>query len=185
MPPVASRMVALGTPMPAFSLPDGHGTMHESTATAGPNGQLVMFICNHCPFVIHIAEELARLGQDLPGRGVGVVAIGSNDAARYPDDAPERMPEEAERRGYTFPYLHDADQSVARGFGAECTPDFFLYDGDGRLAYRGQLDAGRPGSDVPVDGADLRAAVDAMLAGQPPLDPQRPSIGCSIKWLEG
>ena len=151
---------------------------------------LVAFICNHCPFVQHVAGELAALSRDLPARGVAMVAISSNDVAAYPADSPEAMAAEAARQGWAFPYLYDETQAVAKAYRAACTPDFFLFDavsadGGRRLVYRGQLDASRPGNGLPVTGADLRAAVDAVLAGRPLPEDQRPSLGCNIKWKPG
>jgi thiol-disulfide isomerase/thioredoxin len=145
----------------------------------------VMFICNHCPFVIHVRDELARLGRDYGERGVVVVAINSNDVDKYPDDGPEKMKQVAESVGFTFPYVLDEDQSIARAYRAACTPDFFVFDGDGKLAYRGQLDDSRPGNSKPVDGHDVRAALDAVLEGRPVPGEQLPSIGCNIKWKPG
>jgi hypothetical protein len=146
---------------------------------------VVMFICNHCPYVKHIRRELALVTQDLAGRGVAIVGIQSNDAASYPDDAPDKMAEEARTVGYMFPYLYDEGQDVAKAYRAACTPDFFVFDADRRLAYRGQFDDSRPSSGTPVTGADLRAAVDAVLTGEPVPDPQLPSMGCNIKWKPG
>ena len=167
---------------PEFSLPGIDGKTYSLADVRGPKGALVMFICNHCPFVIHLAEALADLGRTYPGRGIGVVAINSNDVPNYPDDSPEKMVEECALRGYEFPYLFDETQEVARSFNAACTPDFFLYDGKGVLVYRGQLDDSRPGSDVPVTGVDLKAAMDALIAGEPIPSEQIPSLGCNIKW---
>jgi len=146
---------------------------------------LVIFLCNHCPYVKHVAPELARLVRDYQTRGVAVVGINSNDTDAYPDDAPERMVEEVRQRGYTFPYLYDATQAVAHAYRAACTPDFYVFDQQRRLVYRGQMDDSRPRSDVPVTGRDLRAALDAVLAGQSVPEPQRPSLGCNIKWKPG
>jgi thiol-disulfide isomerase/thioredoxin len=143
---------------------------------------LVLFLCNHCPFVKHIRHEVAALARQYLPKGVAVVAISANDPTTYPDDAPEKMTVEACDAGYCFPYLFDGSQAVARAFDAQCTPDIFLYDAEHRLVYRGQLDDSRPKSDIPVSGRDLRAALDAVLAGRPALLDQRPSIGCSIKW---
>ncbi len=143
---------------------------------------LVVFMCNHCPYVKHVADELARLGRELPGRGVAMFGINSNDAVNYPADNPAAMVREVEARGYAFPYLFDEDQSVARAYGAACTPDLFLFDGDLKLAYRGELDDSRPSNNKPVTGAALRAAIDAVLAGRPPSPEQIPSMGCNIKW---
>ncbi len=174
-------MVAIGTACPHFSLPDTVSGRTVARSDYAGTPLLVMFICNHCPFVVHVADELARLGHDY-GQRLGIVAICSNDEATYPADGPGPMADEAKRRRYTFPYLHDATQQVARAFDAACTPDFFLYDGSHRLAYRGQLDDSRPGSPEPVTGRDLRTAIDAVLAGSAPSAQQRPSIGCNIKW---
>jgi thiol-disulfide isomerase/thioredoxin len=151
----------------------------------GAPGLLVLFLCNHCPFVKHIRSGLAEFAREYAERGLSVVAINSNDAEAYPDDAPERMAEEARAAGYVFPYLIDADQSVARAYLAACTPDLFLFDRHGRLAYRGQFDGSRPGNDVPVTGADLRAAADTVLLGRRVEGDQLPSIGCNIKWRPG
>ena len=141
-----------------------------------------MFICRHCPFVKHLEKGLAQLGRDYEGKGVGIVAISSNDAANYPDDAPESLAEQAHELGFTFPYLYDETQEVARAYGAACTPDFFLFDDGLKLVYRGQFDDSRPGNGVPVTGKDLRAALDALIAGQPISPEQHPSLGCNIKW---
>jgi peroxiredoxin len=175
-------MVQLGTPMPSFTLPDGAGIAHASDALQGPAGTLVIFMCNHCPFVVHVAAELGRLGAEWTERGMGVVGINSNDAATYPEDDPSHMPAFAETYGLTFPYLFDASQDVARAFDATCTPDFFLYGPSGTLVYRGQLDASRPGDGSPVTGNDLRKALEAVSEGRPPAGQQSPSIGCNIKW---
>lgn len=180
----ASTMRQLGAPAPDFSLLNVDGkTVSLSDFRGKPT--LVMFICNHCPFVKHIAGELAKLGAEYQAKGVAVVAINSNDASKYPDDSPERMVQEVELRGYTFPYLYDETQEVAKAYQAACTPDFFLFDKDHRLFYRGQLDASRPQNGIPVTGSDLRAALDAVLVGQPAPEKQVPSIGCNIKWREG
>ena len=180
---VESQMLELGTAAPAFSLPDPDGEVH--TFAEGATAYLVMFICNHCPFVIHVRDELARLGRDYAERGVAVYAISSNDVDNYPADAPEHMQREAAEHGFTFPYLYDEDQTVAKAYRAACTPDFFLFDGDRRLVYRGQLDGSRPSNNVPVDGRDLRAALDAVLAGRAVDPEQQPSIGCNITWKPG
>ena len=180
-----STMLPLGTRAPDFALPNVDGRTVTRADAAGPRGTLVMFICNHCPFVKHVADQLAALGRDCLPRGIGVVAISSNDVSSHPADSPEQMVHEAEERGYVFPYLYDETQDVAHAYHAACTPDFFLFDGDCKLAYRGQLDASRPGSDVPVTGADLRAAIDALVAGRPVATEQRPSLGCTIKWKPG
>ena len=178
-----SAMLALGTPAPDFQLPDtvsGQTCRHEDIA--GDRATLVMFICNHCPFVQHVIDQLAQLGHDYAGPNVGLVAISSNDTTTHPQDSPDKMRELAQDAGFTFPYLFDESQQVARDFGAVCTPDFFVFDGDRRLAYRGQLDDARPGNDTPVTGKDLRAALDALVAGQPVSTDQKPSVGCNIKW---
>lgn len=182
MAAVESQMLELGTVAPQFSLPDPDGEVHTLQAGAAC---LVMFICNHCPFVKHVREELARLGRDYADRGVNIYAINSNNVETHPGDSPERMKAEAETWGYTFPYLYDEDQSVAKAFKAACTPDFYVFDADLRLAYRGQLDDSRPSNGIPVDGRDLRSALDAVLSGQAVSSEQKPSIGCNIKWKPG
>ena len=181
MAAVESQMLELGTSAPAFSLPDPDGKLHSLPDDGKP--LLVMFICNHCPFVIHVRDALAALATDYPG--VNIVAISSNDVEAYPADAPDKMKLEAEAHGYTFPYLFDEDQSVAKAYRAACTPDFFLFDGDLKLVYRGQLDDSRPSNGKPVTGADLRSAMDAVLAARPVSAEQTPSIGCNIKWKPG
>jgi peroxiredoxin len=176
-------MLALGTSAPDFVLTDvvtGHQV--STQAVSGPKGLLVMFICRHCPFVKHLEKALAQLGRDYEGSGVGIVAISSNDAANYPDDAPGSLAEQARQLGFTFPYLYDETQDVARAYDATCTPDFFLFDNGLKLVYRGQFDDSRPGNAIPVTGKDLRAALDALIAGEPISTEQRPSIGCNIKW---
>ena len=183
MPAVESQMLALGTSAPAFSLPDPDGRLH-ALADEAP-AYLVMFICNHCPFVKHVREELAAIGRTYGERGVAIYAINSNDIDSYPDDGPAQMKQEAETWGYTFPYLVDEDQDVAKAYLAACTPDFYVFDNNRRLVYRGQLDDSRPSNDQPVNGRDLRAALDAVLEGAPVPQPQTPSIGCSIKWKPG
>ncbi len=180
-----STMLPLGTAAPDFSLPNLDGRLMSLADVAGEKGTVVMFICNHCPFVKHVADQLATLGRDYLPRGIGVVAISSNDVSTHPADSPEQMVHEAEERGYLFPYLYDETQEVAKAYHAACTPDFYLFDADRSLVYRGQLDSSRPGSDVPVTGRDLRAAIDALLAGQPPVAEQIPSLGCNIKWKPG
>ena len=181
-----STMLELGTKLPGFSLPD---TVSARTVTdqdaAGRNGTLVMFICNHCPFVKHVLEEIGRVARDASAKGVGVVAISANDIESHPDDAPDKMKELARKEGWSFPYLFDASQETAKAFRAACTPDFFLFDAAGNLAYRGQLDDSRPGNDAPVNGKDLRAAIDAVVAGGAVAADQKPSIGCNIKWKAG
>ncbi|MBX9638532.1 MAG: thioredoxin family protein [Mycobacteriaceae bacterium] len=179
---IESTMLELGTPAPPFALPEpATGATLRLADLTGP-ALVVTFICNHCPYVQHVAAGLAELGQDLIERGVPMVAISSNDVTTYPQDGPEQMVAEAERQGWTLPYLYDETQDVARAFSAACTPDTFVFDGDRRLVYRGQLDDSRPKNDLPVTAADVRAAVDAVLAGQPVDPDQRPSIGCGIKW---
>jgi len=180
---VESQMLELGTPVPEFSLPDPDGRPHSLPDEAA--AYLVMFICNHCPYVKHVREELARLGRDYLPRNVAIVAINSNDVESYPADGPEQMKTEAARWGYPFPYLVDADQAVAKTYRAACTPDFYLFDGDRRLVYRGQLDGSRPSNDLPVDGRDLRSALEALLGGGKVDERQVPSIGCNIKWKPG
>ncbi|MFO8073246.1 MAG: thioredoxin family protein [Polyangia bacterium] len=178
-----SKMVELGSPALSFSLPDTvSGRELSLDDVRGPRGALLMFICNHCPFVKHVRDELARLGRDYADSGIGIAAISANDAAGYPQDGPEMMKREAAEAGYPFPYLYDESQQTARAYGAACTPDFFLFDSEMKLVYRGQLDDSRPGNDAPVDGSDLRAALDALLAGEPIPPEQKPSIGCNIKW---
>jgi peroxiredoxin len=181
----ASTMLPLGTKAPDFSLVNVDGQTVSLSDFADAPALLVMFMCNHCPFVIHVADELARLGAEYQQRGVAVVGISSNDVANYPQDSPEQMVHEAEQRGYTFPYMCDEDQQVARAYHAACTPDFFVFDRDQRLVYRGQLDDSRPDAGIPVTGADLRAALDAVLDGQHVAADQKPSLGCNIKWKEG
>jgi len=180
-----STMLPLGTQAPDFELPNVDGRMVGLAEAAGPRGTVVMFICNHCPFVKHVADHLAMVARDYASRGIGFVAISSNDVAAHPADSPEQMVREAEDRGYLFPYLYDETQEVAKAYHAACTPDFYLFDAESKLAYRGQLDSSRPGNDLPVTGSDLRGAIDALLAGRPPRDDQKPSIGCNIKWKAG
>ncbi|HTV81959.1 MAG TPA: thioredoxin family protein [Acidobacteriaceae bacterium] len=178
-----SAMLALGTSAPAFSLKDVRdGKLHSVDSLTGPKGLLVMFICTHCPFVKHVEQELAKLGRDYRKSGIGIVAVSSNDADNYPDDAPDGLADQAKRVGFVFPYLYDESQEVARAYNATCTPDFFLFDGQRKLVYRGQLDSSRPGNSVPVTGTDLRAALDTVVAGRPVAQVQKPSIGCNIKW---
>jgi peroxiredoxin len=177
-----SMMVPLGTPAPDFRLPDTDGKTVSLSDFANAPALLVAFICNHCPYVKHIRSAFAQLAKDYQAKGVAVVAISSNDAIAYPDDSFEKMKEEKAAAGYTFPYLYDESQDVAKVYKAACTPDFFLYDRSRRLVYRGQMDSSRPGNDKPNDGADLRAALDAVLSGASPSAKQMPSIGCNIKW---
>lgn len=180
-----STMVPLGTEAPDFALPDPDGRIWHRDDFADAPALLVMFICNHCPFVVHIRDELARFAREYQENGLAIVAINANDADRYPDDAPPKMKDAAEAHGFVFPYLFDESQEVAKAYGAACTPDFFLFDRARKLVYRGQFDASRPGSPTPVTGADLRAACDAALRGAPPPPDQRPSLGCNIKWKPG
>jgi peroxiredoxin len=179
---VSSTMLELGTMAPSFSLPDTEGRQVSTADFDTAPALLVMFICNHCPYVKHVRPELTRIGQDYLPRGVAMLAISSNDVVQYPSDGPEGMRAEKAAAGYPFPYLYDEAQDVARSFQAACTPDFFLFDDERRLVYRGQLDDSRPGNDIPVTGRHLRLALDAVLAGQAVSSQQRPSMGCSIKW---
>jgi peroxiredoxin len=180
-----STMLPLGTPAPPFTLEDPRGGTHSLADAAGAPATVVMFICNHCPYVIHIREALAEVTGRFIDQGVAVFGIQSNDADAYPDDGPDRMVEEAEAIGYRFPYLYDADQSAARAYRAACTPDLFVFDAAHRLAYRGQFDATRPSSGESATGEDLVRAVEAVLAGESPDPDQQPSMGCSIKWRPG
>lgn len=181
-----STMPELGIPANHFNLTDVvSGRTVSLSSFAGRRGLLIMFICNHCPFVVHVKDQLAAIGRDYADADLGIVAISSNDVEKYPDDGPDKMKSFAEASGFTFPYLHDDDQSVAKMYRAACTPDFFLYDDSRLLVYRGQLDGSRPGNHEPNDGADLRAAIDAVLQGQKPSEDQKPSIGCNIKWKPG
>jgi len=181
----ASIMLPLGSKAPDFSLVNVDGATVSLSDFDGAPALLVIFMCNHCPYVKHVAPELARLAAEYQQRGAAVVGINSNDVANYPTDSPENMVREVEERGYTFPYLFDEDQQVAKAYQAACTPDFYVFDKDQKLVYRGQLDGSRPDSGVPVTGEDLRAALDAVLAGQPVPQEQKPSLGCNIKWKEG
>jgi len=180
-----STMLDLGPRLPALSLPDAVSGKTVTEAAARGKVAVVMFICNHCPFVKHVLDELDRLDAAYSPQGVQLVAINSNDVEAHPDDAPEHMKALAVSRGWTFPFLYDASQEVAKAFRAACTPDFYVFDRSGALVYRGQLDDSRPGNDVPVTGHDLRAAIDATLAGTPVAAEQRPSLGCNIKWKAG
>jgi peroxiredoxin len=178
-------MTPLGMPAPDFTLPDtGSGRDVSLAELRSDKATVIMFICNHCPFVKHVQHELAQLGRDYQPQGVAFAAINSNDVASYPADAPDKMQALAKTLGFTFPYLYDETQAVARAYQAACTPDIFIYDGDLKLAYRGQLDDARPGNGVPVTGRDVRQALDALLAGRPVNPDQRPSIGCNIKWKQ-
>jgi peroxiredoxin len=180
-----STMLPLGTPAPDFRLPDTDGRPVSLDDFREAPALLVGFICNHCPYVKHIRHELAGLAEEYQRKGVAVVGINSNDADNYPDDRPEMMVREKAEVGYTFPYLYDETQAVARAYQAACTPDFYVFDKDRKLVYRGQLDGSRPGNAIPVTGNDLRAALDAVLDGRPVGDDQRPSMGCNIKWRRG
>ncbi|MBP6803323.1 MAG: thioredoxin family protein [Chloroflexi bacterium] len=185
MAAVPSNMLALGTEAPDFVLPDTvSGKTLSLTDLKSDVATVIMFICNHCPYVKHVNKELARLAHDYQVRGVAFVAISSNDVAAYPADSPEQMRLVAAEQGYPFPYLYDEDQSVARAYEAACTPDFYIFDAGMKLVYRGQLDDARPRNDVPVTGKDVRVALEAILAGEPVAAEQRPSIGCNIKWKE-
>ena len=186
MAKVPSTMLALGTEAPDFVLFEpATGRMVGRDDFARAQALLVVFLSNHCPFVKHVADELGAFAAEYQGRGLAVVGINANDVANYPDDSPEKMIEEIERRGYTFPYLFDESQEVAKAYEAACTPDFFLFDAERKLAYRGQFDTSRPSLGTPVTGADLRAACDAVLTGVAPAESQIPSVGCNIKWKEG
>jgi len=178
-------MLPLGTVAPAFSLKDTNDKFVSLDDFEGAKAFLVAFICNHCPYVKHIRTGLAALGKEYRPRGVAVVAINSNDVKNYPEDSPAKMIEEVKIAGYTFPYLFDESQDVAKAYHAACTPDFFLFDGARKLVYRGQLDDSRPGNGIPVTGRDLRDALDAKLAGKPIAEKQKPSVGCNIKWKPG
>jgi peroxiredoxin len=180
-----STMLALGTRAPDFRLPDSDGTVVSRDDSADAPGLLVMFLCNHCPYVQHIRVGLADFAREYRAKGLAMVAINANDVASYPDDSPEKMKAEKARYGYVFPYLYDESQEVAKAYAAACTPDFFLFDRARRLVYRGQFDDSRPGNGVAVTGKDLRAACEALLSGRSIAADQRPSIGCNIKWKAG
>jgi len=180
-----STMLPLGTHAPDFKLPDTDGRMVSPADFRGNAALLVIFMCNHCPYVIHIRTGLAQLARDYLPRGVGMVGINSNDVIRYPADSPAKMKQEANSAGYIFPYLFDDSQAVAKNYRAACTPDIFLFDKNQHLVYRGQFDASRPGNGLPVTGADLRAALDAVLTGKSVSEKQTASIGCNIKWKSG
>lgn len=175
-------MIELGSQAPNFRLPDTAGNLVSLSDFDSDKGLLVIFMCNHCPYVKHIRSALAEFARRNMTSGIGIVGINSNDAAAYPADSPENMRREAREAGYPFAYLYDESQEVAAGYGAACTPDFFLFDDSRRLVYRGQFDDSRPGNSIEVTGADLQRAIDALLAGDPPLETQHPSVGCSIKW---
>jgi len=180
-----STMRALGSAAPDFCLPEPLTGRRVALADFSAQPLLVVFTCNHCPFVLHILDKLVRVLRHYQARGLAVVAINANDVARYPDDAPDKMAQLAQRSGFGFPYLFDASQAVALAYQAACTPDFFLYDAAHRLVYRGQFDNARPGNGVPVTGHDLRAAIEAVLEGRAPAAEQKPSLGCNIKWKPG
>lgn len=182
---VSSTMAPLGSPLPDFDLVDAVSGKQLRPADFDAPVLVVMFLASHCPYVQHVRARLAEIARERSARGVAFVAISSNDAATHPQDGPEGMRTEAREQGYVFPYLFDAGQEAAKAFTAACTPDFFVYDAQRRLVYRGQFDASRPGSGVPVTGADLLAALDALEAGRPVASEQRPSLGCNIKWKEG
>ena len=180
-----STMLELGTTAPDFALPEpltgktvSLDDFHDASALA------VVFMCNHCPYVKHIRKQLVDFANDYRAKGLAVVAVSSNDVANYPDDAPDKMAADAKTLGYPFPYLYDEDQSVAKAYQAACTPDFYVFNGQMKLVYRGQLDSSRPRNDVPLTGEDVRAALDAVIVGEPVSDQQQPSIGCNIKWKE-
>ncbi len=181
----STMMLSLGTKAPPFRLPDPFGRTWSAADFERAPALLVAFICNHCPFVKHIRGGLANLAKEYQDRGVAVVGISSNDFVAYPDDSPKAMAEEIRVAGYTFPYLVDETQQVAKDYGAACTPDFFVFDGSQQLVYRGQMDGSRPGNEVPVSGKDLRQALEAVLGGRPVPAEQRPSLGCNIKWKAG
>ncbi|MEM9088409.1 MAG: thioredoxin family protein [Cyanobacteria bacterium P01_F01_bin.53] len=181
-----STMLALGTPAPPFNLQDVvSGDTLTLDTFQGKKGLLVMFICQHCPFVIHVEQALGSIGQDYTAQGIGILAISANSIETHPQDRPEKLREQVTRANFNFPYAYDTTQEVAKSYTAACTPDFFLFDGNLKLAYRGQLDDSRPGNDKPVTGSDLRAALDQVIAGEAVPEAQKPSIGCNIKWIPG
>ena len=184
---VESTMLPLGTKMPSFNLLGIDGEMYTNEIFDGKKGSLVMFICNHCPFVKHVNEEIVNLSNEIMGNDIGVIGINSNDSTqeKYAEDSIDKMREYANNLGYNFPYVVDEDQSVAKNFTAQCTPDFFLFDSDQNLVYRGQLDGSRPGNDVPTNGESLRSAIQALLNNEDPISDQLPSMGCNIKWRVG
>ena len=183
---VESVMLSLGTSAPPFALRDVvSGQVYQLDSFASKSALLVMFLCRHCPYVVHVQDEIARLGRDYESSGLGIVGISSNDPGHYPDDAPERLKEMAQRLGFRFPFCFDETQDVAKAYNAACTPDFYLFDRERRLMYRGQLDDSRPGTSKPVTGRDLRTAIDAVLGGKPVDSNQKASVGCSIKWKPG
>jgi len=180
-----STMLSLGTTAPDFQLPDTNGKIVSPADFKDKTALLVVFMCNHCPYVIHIREGLAQFARDYASKNLGMVGINANDVKHYPDDSPARMKEEVKSAGYVFPYLYDETQAVAKTYRAACTPDIFLFDKSRKLVYRGQFDDSRPGNGIPVTGKDLRAALDAILAGKPVSERQIASIGCNIKWKPG
>ena len=184
---VESTMLPLGTKMPSFNLLGIDGEMYTNEIFDGKKGSLVMFICNHCPFVKHVNEEIVNLSNEIMGNDIGVIGINSNDSSqeKYAEDSIDKMREYADNLGYNFPYVVDEDQSVAKNFTAQCTPDFFLFDSGQNLVYRGQLDGSRPGNDVPTNGESLRSAIQALLNNEDPISEQFPSMGCNIKWRAG
>ncbi|MBI3806296.1 MAG: thioredoxin family protein [Nitrospirae bacterium] len=183
---VTSVMLPLGTPAPPFALRDVvRGQIYSLDSFTGKTALLVMFLCRHCPYVVHVEQGIAKIGRDYLDTGLGIIGISSNDPAQYPDDAPPRLKEMAERLGFTFPFCFDETQDIAKAYRAACTPDFYLFDRERQLLYRGQLDDSRPGSNKPVTGRDLRIAIDAVLAGKPVDSNQNASVGCSIKWKRG
>jgi peroxiredoxin len=181
----ASTMLALGTKAPDFELPDTGGKMVSLKDFAGSKALLVVFMCNHCPYVKHIIDKFVEIAREYQSKGVAVVGINSNDVDNFPDDSPENMTATAKAKGFTFPYLYDENQETAKAYKAACTPDFFLFDANRKLVYRGQLDDSRPGNGKPVTGVDLKAAMDAVLANKKVLELQKPSMGCNIKWKPG
>ncbi len=182
----STMLLELGAPAPDFRLPDVvSGKIVSLDTFRDKKALVVMFICRHCPYVQHVKEELARLGRDYANKSVGMVAISSNDATQYPDDRPEKLRAMAEELGFNFPLCYDETQQVAKAYAAACTPDFYVFDQDRKLVYRGQLDDSRPGNGIPVTGKDLRAAIDAVLEGRPVSSRQKPSLGCNIKWKPG
>ena len=184
---VESTMLPLGTKMPSFNLLGIDSEVYTNEIFDGKKGSLVMFICNHCPFVKHVNKEIVNLSNEIMGNDIGVIGINSNDSTqeKYAEDSIDKMREYAENLGYNFPYVVDEDQSVAKNFTAQCTPDFFLFDSDQNLVYRGQLDGSRPGNDVPTNGESLRSAIQALLNNEDPISEQLPSMGCNIKWRVG
>ncbi len=181
----ASQMLTLGTLAPNFSLPDTEGNIVSLADFEEAPVLLVIFMCNHCPFVKHILSDLVELVKEYQSKGIAVVGINSNDVTNYPEDSPEKMANLARETGFTFPYLYDETQEVAKAYNAACTPDFFLFDKESNLAYRGQMDDSRPGNNIPITGLDLIRAMDAVLAGREVSTKQKPSIGCNIKWKQG